>query len=137
MPGLVQLNSVLGQHTPTPLAAPQRLNLSDCCLEEVPECLAALRSLTSLTLNMNGALGGGCCARGEGEGGEEGGSMEEGSGGGEGTGGGSGDGSHSSGSAWRLAALAGLTRLQELEMRECELTSVPARWVGDEGLVLG
>jgi hypothetical protein len=37
----------------------QRLNLSDCCLEEVPPCLAALAgSLTSLTLSCNVNLGG-------------------------------------------------------------------------------
>ena len=38
---------------------PQTLNLSDCCLEEVPPCLAALAgTLTSLTLSCNAKLGG-------------------------------------------------------------------------------
>ncbi len=67
----------------------QCLNLTDCCLEEVPRCLSSLAaSLTYLNLNSNSDLGG-------------------------------------EGQAERLEALASLTRLQHLEMRECGLVNIP------------
>lgn len=41
-----------------PAFHPQRLNLAECCLEEVPPALSAVRGLTCLTLNSNTELGG-------------------------------------------------------------------------------
>lgn len=76
-----------------PVFHPQRLNLAECCLEEVPPALSALSALTCLTLNSNTELGGEDNKR-------------------------------------RVAPLAALTALRVLEMRDCGLSNVPARWAG-------